>query len=162
MSAMQPTKRIGEILIEKGLITRNQLDQALVRQRTSKEFLGVILVQMGAIQSEVLQATLSEQFHIPQEPLTVEQVDWTVTKRFPASVFADGTCFPFRADETSVTVAIANPLDAWALSTVEKTAGFRKVKPVLVTSQELQAVLQVYRQHVLQNIGAMLRDGDHP
>ena len=160
MSPTQPTKRIGEILLEKGLISRNQLDQALARQRASKEFLGEILVQLGAIRPEVLLDALSEQFHIPQEPLTVERVDWAVTKQFPASVFADGKCFPFRADETSVTVAIANPLDAWALSAVEERSGFRKVRVVLVTDRELQTVLQAYRQRVLRNIGAMLRDDD--
>ena len=158
MSAMQPTKRIGEILVDQGLITRNQLDRALERQRVSKEFLGAILIQLVAIRPEVLQSALSEQFQIPQEPLTVERVDWAVTKQFPASIFSAGKCFPFRVDDDSVTVAIANPLDAWALSAVEELSGFRKVKPVLVTDRELQAVLQAYRQRLLRDLGATWRD----
>ena len=51
-----------------------------------------------------------------------------------------------------VTVAIANPLDAWALSAIEKAAGFRKVEPILVLERELQAVCQAYKQRALQAI----------
>lgn len=158
MSSVQPTKRIGELLVGKSLITRNQLDQALMRQQTTKEFLGTILVQMGAIEPDVLQATLAEQFHLPQASLAPEQVDWAVPKSFPNSVLADGKCFPFRQEGETVTVAVANPLDAWALSAVEDAAGFRKVKAVLVSERELQAALQAYRQRLLRDIGATLRD----
>ena len=157
MNQPQPTKRIGELLIDKGLITRNQLDQALERQRATKEFLGGILIQMGAITAEALRTILAEQFHLPQVSLTPDGVDWAVPKSFPASVLADGKCFPFRADANTVTVAIANPLDAWALSVFEEAAGFRKVQPVLVAERELQAVLHAYRQRLLREIGTTFR-----
>jgi hypothetical protein len=55
-----------------------------------------------------------------------------------------------------VTVAIANPLDAWSLSGMEKAAGFRTVKPVLVLEQELQQVFQRYRQQLLRHIESRL------
>lgn len=160
LSPSQPSKRMGELLVERGLITREQLDHALAQQRLTKEFLGATLIRMGLIQPDMLLATLSEQFQIPRECVRPDAVDWSVAKQFPASVLSDGRCFPIRADEESVTVAIANPLDAWALSTVEQAARFRSIKPVLVSQPELEAVLQAYRQRLLRRLETQLGD-DH-
>ena len=158
MNTGQPAKRLGELLVERRLITQAQLEQALTQQRSTKEFLGAILVRMGLIQPEALLETLAKQFNMPHEALAVERVNWTVAKQFPASIFSDGKCFPIRADADSVTVAIANPLDAWALSAIEQAAGFRKVKPVLVLERELQAILQAYRRQSLKTIEAQFND----
>ncbi len=83
-----------------------------------------------------------------------------MAKQFPASVLAEGKCFPIRADEESVTVAIADPLDAWVLSAIEKFAKFRTVKPVLVLADELRSVLQAYHQQSLRSIETQLSQGD--
>ncbi len=154
-------QRIGDMLVERGLITRGQLDEALVQQRTSRGFLGAILVQRGAIRPEVLLRTLSEQFGLPSERLKVEQMDWRVAAQFPGSVLSEGKCFPIRSDSESVTVAITNPLDAWSLSGMEQAAGFRKVIPILVLEHELQQVVQAYRQHLLRSIELRLKNDDN-
>lgn len=162
MSANQPAKRLGELLVARRLITPAQLQEALRQQEATKEFLGAVLVRTGLIKAEALLTTLSEQFGIPHESLSPERVDWTVVGQFAASALADGRCFPIRADEQSVTVAIVNPLDAWALSAVEQAARFRTVKPVLVLERELHQVMQAYRQKLARSITAQLKghDGD--
>ena len=160
MQPSQPAKRLGELLVQRHLITQAQLEQTLLQQRTSKEFLGAIVVRMGLIKPEALLATLSEQFGIPHESLRSERVDWSIAKRFPKSALSEGRCFPIRMDAESVTVAIANPLDAWALSAIEQAAGFRKVKAVLVLEKELQDVLARYHQQSLQAIEAQLKHDD--
>ncbi|MBI4343455.1 MAG: hypothetical protein HY601_01395, partial [Candidatus Omnitrophica bacterium] len=91
-------------------------------------------------------------FGMPREPLALDRVDWSVIKQFPASAFSGGKCFPIRADAESVTVAIANPLEAWALSAVEQSTQYRKVKPVLISDRELATLLQAYRQRSVQSI----------
>lgn len=156
----KPTRRLGEILVERKLLTTVQLEQALQDQRASREFLGAILVTRGLIRPEVLLQVLSEQFGLPHQALPAEAIDWNVAKQFPASAFADGKCFPIKADASSITVAIANPLNAWALSTMEQAAGFRKVVPVLVTERDLQGALAAYRKRSMQSIESLLKDDD--
>jgi type IV pilus assembly protein PilB len=156
----QPTQKLGELLMKRGLLTQLQLDEALKQQRETREFLGAILIRKGLITPEALLTTLSMQFNIPHESLPLSRVDWRIAKQFPASVFADGKCFPIRADEESVTVAIADPLDAWVLSAIEKFAKYRTVKPVLVLAQELRSVLQAYHQQSLRSIESQLSQGD--
>lgn len=156
----KPTVRLGELLVQRKLVTTAQLEAALADQRLSREFLGAILVRRGAIKPDALLEVLSEQFDIPCERLSPAQMDWSVPKQFPASAFADGTCLPIRADAQSVTVAIANPLNAWALSTMERAAGFRKIVPVLVTEQDLRALLDAFRRQSLRSIESLLKDDD--
>jgi type IV pilus assembly protein PilB len=156
-----PQKRLGELMVERGLISREQLDHALAEQRLTKEFLGTILVREGWATPEALLAALSARFGIPHESLRLDRVDWSIAKQFPASALAEGKCFPVRANEESVTVAIANPLELSTLSGIERVAGFRRVQPVLVLERELQAVLKAYQQQVLRGIiqNELGRDG---
>ena len=149
----QPSQPLGAILMRRGLVTQGQLERALQRQRESGAFLGVILVEQGILQPNMLLEVLSEQFGIPCDSITPADVDWRIARQFPASCFTDGKCFPIRADANSVTVAIADPLDAWLLSSMEGVIKFRTIKPVLVLPQELKAVSQAYKRQILQGIG---------
>ena len=155
------TKRIGELLVERGLIGPAQLDQALARQRSTGEFLGAILIGMRAISEQALLEAMSLQFGIPHEPLRPSQVDWTVARQFPPSALAEGNAFPIRADANAVTVAIANPLDAWTLSLLEGAASRRAVRPVLVLASELQAVVREHQRQTLRAIEARLNGESH-
>lgn len=142
--------------MQKGLLRPEQLEQALQQQRSSGELLGAVLLQMRFIQPEVLLTTLAEQFGMAHERLRPEQVDWAVVEQFRASALSSGSVFPIRADAESVTVAIANPLDVGALSAIEKAAGFRTVKPILVLEEDLRSVQQAYRQRSLRKIASQL------
>ena len=153
-----PTQRLGDLLMAKGYVTGPQLEQALAQQRVSRAFLGAILVHLGFVQPDRLLQTLSEQFGIPCESLTPEQVDWPAVESLPPAVFASLDGFPIRADAESVTVAIANPLEVWVLSAVEQVVGFRTVKPVLVLTEQLRRVQQAYRERSLRRITSQLDD----
>ena len=159
---MTPVRKLGEVLVDRGLITPWQLEQALLEQRTTKEFLGAILLRLKLLSPQTLLAALAEQFHMPAETLSADRVDWRVAKQFPRSVLSTGKCFPIRADAESVTVAIANPLDAEALSDIGKVAGFRRVNVVLVLEAELRAVLQRYQQEALRALEAQLKGHGRP
>ena len=155
-------KRLGEILVERRLITPWQLEQALVEQQTTKEFLGTILLRMKLLSPPTLLAALAEQFRLPTASLSVDRVDWQVAKHFPRSALAGGKCFPIRADAESVTVAIANPLDVEALSDIGKAAGFREMHVVLVLEEELRAVLRHYQQQSLRALEEQLKGHGRP
>ena len=149
-SGSRTAKRLGELLVDRGLITRGQLERALALQRSRKTFLGQILIEEGWVGQEALRDALAEQFGMPVEPLDPGAVDWAVVEQFPTAALAAGRCFPIRATEETVTVALANPLDAEALSAVERRSGFREVRPVLVLERELEAVIQAWHQRSLR------------
>ena len=152
------TKRLGELLVERGLITPVQLREALAQQRSSGQFLGAILLQAKAIAPKTLLEVLSQHFGIPYEMLKPEQVDYSVAKQFPASAISDGKCFPLRADAQTVTVAVVNPLDAWLLSSIERAAGSRRVSLVLALEDDLRRIQDAYRQFALRALESKLKD----
>jgi len=156
MNANPSGKRIGELLIERGLLTQAQLEEALTHQQSSREFLGALLVRLGMVKEDALVQALSARYGIPFESLDPERIDWAVAGRFPESLLTEGKGFPVRGDAHTVVVAVLNPLDALTLSAFQQAAGSRTVKPVLVIERDLQAVLRTHKQRRLQAIAARL------
>ena len=150
--------KLGDILIKKGWITQARLEEALAKQKLSKEFLGTVLLKEGFITEEQLVMALSQQFKIPYASLKNFYVDWDLVMRFSPSLVLDHKCFPLREDETSVTFAITNPLDAWALGEVELEAKGHTVKLILVTESERKEILNRFRQYTNIRIRHLLDD----
>lgn len=148
MSTIGSMKLLGDLLVSKGLISAWQLEAALQEQRSTRELLGAILMRKGWLTEEILLKTLGEQLEIPYVSLKLEEVEWTGGKLFPILLMEERNCFPIRMERTSVTVAIANPLDAWAISELEKTAGSRglTLRLVLAPAAVIREAVQRFRQ----------------
>lgn len=147
---------LGEILIQKKLITQVQLEEALEIQRETKEFLGVILVSRRFIREPDLLKALSDQFQIPVINLKDYYIDWDAAMKFSSTVVCEYRCLPVRADAKSITVAITNPLDAIAISKVEEEAREFKVNLILVSNADMDEALKTYNRHMSQKIRKML------
>ncbi len=150
-------KRIGEILIEKGMITEAQLHDALTEQRESGKFLGMILKDKSLISDKELVDALSSQFGIPVVDLKQEHIDMGLAHRYSISVVIDHKCFPLKQDEYTVTVAIVNPLNAVAISKIEEEAFPRRVNLVLVNESDLNDLIRNYRVYIRQSIQRLLK-----
>ncbi|MFC1666919.1 hypothetical protein ACFL0P_03525 [Candidatus Omnitrophota bacterium] len=141
-------KLLGEILIKKGLLSVKQLENALDAQEKTKEFLGSILLARDLIKEKDLLEALSEQFDIPFITIQYKYIDWDFIRGFSPSLILDYKCFPFKKDNGSVTVAITNPLDAWALEKVEQeTKGFR-LSLALVTEEDMREAIRRYEEYI--------------
>ncbi len=146
-------KRIGEILLQKGLITTQQLNIALSEQQMSKEFLGTILLKKKMIKELDLLGALSEQFNVPLI-LTLKDLDWNWVKQFSSALILDHKCLPIEKDDWSITFAITNPLDAWAVKKAEEEAKGLKVKLVLICLEEMEMALEKYKKIMKDDISS--------
>jgi hypothetical protein len=155
--AGKSSKRIGEILIAKGFLTQAQLNDALMEQKVSDKFLGMILKEKGVIGDRELMQALSEQFGLPLVDIKTYYLDMELAGSFASSLILDHKCFPLKQDEYTLTMAIINPLDAVALTAVEEKAGSRKVELVLVLEEDLQEVLVQFKQYSSQRIQRLLK-----
>jgi hypothetical protein len=150
-------KRIGEILIEKKFITQSQLNDALLEQKVSDKFLGMILREKGAIGDRELMQALSEQFSLPLVDLKTYYLDMELASSFPTSLIVDHKCFPLKQDEYTLTLGVINPLDAVGLGAIEEKASPRKVELVLVLEEDLNEVLGQFKQYTNQRIQRLLK-----
>ncbi len=150
-------RRLGEMLVEKGLLTSGQLSLVLAEQQSTKEFLGTILVKHSIIKEEDLARALSEQFKMPFVSLKTHYIQWELVKQFSSGLILEHKCFPLSSSELRVTFAIINPLDAWALKMAEEESRGLKPEFVLATESDMQEMIKRYKQYTRSNIGKLFR-----
>jgi type IV pilus assembly protein PilB len=155
MDDRQKHRRLGELLIEKGLVTAEALREALAEQERTGEFLGTILVNHSIIKDEDLAKTLSEQFQMPFVRLKDTYFHWEFVSRFSSSLITEHSCFPLSSDDWSVTFAIINPLDVWALKKAEEESKGLKPKFVVVSGSDMREAVARYRQYARGSINKL-------
>src|SRR3970040_947493 len=90
------SRRLGDVLVNEGLITQENLQRALVEQKGSTEKLGSILVRLGLIQEDQLIGFLSRQYGIPSITLSQLDIDPDVVKLVPAQIAKKYAGVPFK------------------------------------------------------------------
>jgi type IV pilus assembly protein PilB len=118
-------QRLGDVLVQRGLVTREQLDEALARQRIGGHRLGELLVSMGAINQEQLTWALSEALHIPFVELTDEVIDLEVARSLPETVLRRHEAVPILRVGDELTVLLADPTNRRAAIELEALTGSR-------------------------------------
>jgi type IV pilus assembly protein PilB len=104
--------RLGDLLLEKNLITGDQLEQALTEQRESGGKLGELLVNMGALDAQVLAEALAGFFGLVVVNLRRDNVDPAVISLIPEAMAREQLAIPVRSeDDGSLYVAVAEPSD---------------------------------------------------
>src|SRR5215467_1105631 len=138
--------RLGEMLIDRGQIEQEDLDRALELQKERGDKLGKILVDLGFIAMRDILAALSEQLGVPltslDEPPPAAPEIQDLSPRFMRQC----RFIPVAVDDSSVTMAMADPLDFETISAVRGFCGLR-VKTALAGEQEiLDAIDKHYGQ----------------
>jgi len=101
--------RIGDLLVREDLISQDQLEQALIEQKSSGARLGYVLVKMGFVLEIEITKMLARQFHVPAVDLSRFEVDEKIIKLVPAEVALKHSVLPLKRDGRSLTVAMAEP-----------------------------------------------------
>jgi type IV pilus assembly protein PilB len=103
--------RLGDLLLEKNLITAEQLEQALAEQREAGGKLGELLVNMGALGAQVLADALAGFFGLVVVNLRRDNVDPAVISLIPEAMAREQLAIPVRSEEDRLYVAVAEPSD---------------------------------------------------
>ena len=134
---------IGETLLEKGIITPEQLDKALKEQKRTGEYLGSTLIRLGFISEKELLLVLSEQFGIPYQSIKDLSIDEKVISSIPPKYVWHYKFMPLKLKGNLLTIAISNPLDIWLPEDIKLNLGY-DVEIVLTTEQEIRDALRKY------------------
>lgn len=134
-------------MVDRGLISAQQLKEALEEQKITKEFIGNILIKRRHIKEETLLEILSEQFDISYISIKDRYIDLALVRKFPYSLISKHRCFPVAEDSESITVAVVNPLDAVAIAEIERAVTPSKLKLVLTSRQDMAEIIKRYHQY---------------
>ena len=133
---MKAKKKLGEILLEAGVLSKEVLGEALEAQKRSNLKLGQLLVKQGVLKDSLLVDFLSEQLRVKRFHPDKYPLDPDLAKVFPVAVAQKHRAAPLRRKGTLLSVAMTNPLDIGALDTLEALTNC-EVDPVVCTDQEL-------------------------
>lgn len=145
---------IGEMLIARNLITRDQLNEALEVQaeRGGKTF--QILLSLGHLTRDSLHEFLSRQSGLPSIDIRNYEVPWELCELLPRELIQECLVLPIDKLGKLLTVAMACPLDTATIGKVEELTGLR-VKPMLCRLDDLEGVIHDrFRPLTVQTYGA--------
>ncbi|MFQ5458276.1 MAG: GspE/PulE family protein [Myxococcota bacterium] len=138
-SAARP--RIGELLQSKGFLSDQQLENALARQRDAGGKLGEICIELGYLNEEQMVDVLALQLGVPRVQLSRYLIEPEVLSLVPAAAARRHRVIPlFRIDDT-LTVAMADPLDVYAIDECKRHAGL-EIDPMIATHGEIAEALR--------------------
>jgi type IV pilus assembly protein PilB len=138
-------QRIGDILIEQGLITPQQLEEVLKMQSAgNKKRIGEILVELGAISREELFEVLQYIYETEYIDLSNYVIDPEVISLIPEKVALQYRLIPLSINDNELVVAMANPLDVYAIDFVRGHTKIKKIKTMLAAEDDILSAINSY------------------
>lgn len=132
--------KLGQILLQQGLITQDQLDRAIAVQRQEQGRIGEIFVKLGIIKEEDMIAALGKQLGLPYTtrssglltPQLTQNLDQLISKDFAQKNLA----LPLSRNMNSLTCAVFDPLDLLMLDNLRKMTGC-EINLILATRSDI-------------------------
>lgn len=132
---MRTKKKLGEMLIEAGLLTEEQLRKALEDHKVSGLKLGQFLIKQGVVSESVLVNLLSQQLKVDKYRPDTHTISLDVTKLIPAEMAQKDQVVPLSKNGSLLMVAMTDPMDIMSLDKIELVSN-AEVEPVICTEQE--------------------------
>jgi type IV pilus assembly protein PilB len=142
-AASNAPDKLGELLVKSGRINQAQLQEALAHQKDQGGRLGTNLIKLGHITERQLVDALSEQFKVPSVDLNTMEIEDAVIKIIPADIARKYTIFPVTKAGATVTVAMIDPTNVFAMDDVKFMTGYR-VEPVVASESAIRAAIDKY------------------
>jgi type II secretory ATPase GspE/PulE/Tfp pilus assembly ATPase PilB-like protein len=116
------SRPVTDILVEAGVVTQEQVEEALVRQRETGLRVGETLVTMGAATEEDIGWALAQQYGIPFVDIVRETIDLELIKEFPEDLLRRTAALPLVRSSDGISVALSDPTDVSAAEAIEQHA----------------------------------------
>jgi len=141
--SLYQTILLGKRLIQKGLLSEEQLETGLKEQQKTGQFIGITLIKLGFIKEEDLYPVLSEHLNIPYVKLKEVNIDPSLLRKVPAKFACHYKLIPLRFEQDTLRVAVADPLDIRTLDDLKLLLGF-DVVGVLASGSDIDEAIKKY------------------
>ena len=138
--------RIGDILINEGILSPERLDEALEIQKVKKKRLGEILVEEGFISDETMANALCHQLGYLRADLQNGRISDDLISMFEPEILKKYNAIPYMYDDRNVNVilmAMSDPMDMLAVDDLSMISN-RMIQPVVATPQEVMLAIDKY------------------
>jgi len=135
--------KIGEFLVKSNLISPDQLEKALEEQKQTGGRVGEHLVRLGYVTEEDILDCLSQQYGVPSINLRHFEIDEAIIRLIPADVARKYQFIPVSKTGATLTVAMADPTNVFAMDDITFITGYR-VEPVVASEEALREAIDKY------------------
>jgi len=135
-------KRLGDLLVESGLITQEQLSAAL-EEKLPNEKLGDTLLREGYITEQQLIEVLEFQLGIPHINISQYPIEQETIQLVPHEIAKRYQVMPIRTENNQLFIAMADPMDYFAMEELRMATGYQIV-PAIATKDSLQQTIAKY------------------
>ncbi len=159
-----PRKQLGEFLVEKGLITRDQLRVALTEQKQSNERIGKVIARLGLVSESVVRDMLAEMLRVESIDLSKVVPDAAAVALLPEDVARRFRVLPvaFNPVTRVLTMAMADTFDVVARDQVSAMLGGHvEIRTLLASDAEIQGAIENFYDKEL-SLAAILQEIDSP
>jgi len=136
-------KQLGELLLDQGIISQVQLDQALSLQRDKGGLIGEILVELGYVKEDDIAQSLTAQYGFPYLSLGSYDISPEITNIIPCMLARQYLLVPIDKIGNNLTLAMSNPLNMQAIDDVELLSGC-SVQAFVSTSSDIKKAIEKY------------------
>ncbi|GAE34951.1 GspE/PulE family protein [Halalkalibacter akibai] len=157
-------KRLGDILVESGMITDEQLMNALQEQKKTGARLGDQLVDMEAVTEQQIIEVLEFQLGIPHINLYKQKIDPKIIGIINEELARRYQLLPVERIGDKLTVAMADPLDYFALDDLRLSTGFQ-IQPAIAKKEEVRLAINRYygmQKSIDQMVDDLMPKDDDP
>lgn len=137
-------KRLGDILVEKNLITMDQLQDALKQQKLRKQRLGRILVDLNLVKESQIMNVLSEQLGLPTMDISEMLIEEEATAKVQADFARENMLIPLMLDETKIVIAMVDPFNVAAIEKLEDDLRLQVDAVICSENQVVNAIHNTY------------------
>lgn len=150
--------KFGELLLQHKIITREQLEAALIEQQKTGEMLGVTLQRLKFVDEESLyMPILAQQIGVEFIRLKDTVIPADVLKKIPAKFAVHYKIVPLKEEKGTLSIAMTRPLDIHLLDEVALIVD-GKIKPVLASEKDILEVIRKYYGVGAETIEQMMVD----
>ena len=139
----KPRKRLGDLMLEVGMLTQEQLETAIDLQNKSGEKLGNVLIKLEYVTEDDIIQVLEFQLGIPHVKLEKYNIDKAAYSTIPESISRRYGLIPIKKENGILTVAMSDPLNVFAIDDIKIYSGL-EIQPVIVSHDDVTKAIDRY------------------
>ena len=141
---VQNNLQIGQMLIDAGIMTSEDLERGLKEQKKSGKFICPTLIEMGLLQEDTFLPILARKLNMPLVKIKTLDIKADVISKVPAKFATHYRLIPIALEGNAISLAVTDPLDIHTLDDLKLLLGF-EIKPVLAGEKDiLEAISRYY------------------
>jgi len=133
-------KKLGEILLEYGMISPEKLKKSLKIQKEKSKRIGQILIELNLVTQDQINWVLCKQLDIPYVQIETEQLDFELLRNFPEYLMKNYRLIPLIEMNNTLVIAMADPTDEEAIQRI-KTSFKRNIEIVFASFQNISEII---------------------